>query len=212
MEQDTNANPTEDFDPGAPAEATESPAFGKDVEHANMGEDGAGDLPEGELEAPVENFGHPGNLAVDIVAAQKFLNACMASNPRVRYGLGAKVTPPGATPGTGFTKVDCSGFVREALRRATTLGSKFPDGSVIQHDWIRARDFEKVAPKDGALKDGAVRIAFLKPQDSPQRIGHVVLLHSGVTLESHGGVGPDRRPWDMKGWQTKSHVYVLTRP
>lgn len=30
-----------------------------------------------------------------------------------------------------------------------------------------------------------------------------------MTLESHGGVGPDERPWNKKGWQAKAHVYVL---
>ncbi len=136
----------------------------------------------------------------------------MKSQPRVIYGLGAKVTPPGAKPGSGFTKVDCSGFVREALRRATNLGGKFRDGSVVQHDWFRARDFEQVALNDWAAKDGRVRIAFLRPADSPHKIGHVVLLHNGMTLESHGGVGPDVRPWTRQGWQGKAKVYVLSRP
>ena len=206
-----DAGPTEDLDPAAPPEATESPDFARDVERANRGEDGAGGLPGGGLEAPLEDFGHPGDLAVDIAAAQGFLNACMTSHPRVSYGLGAKVSPPGAEPGSGFAKVDCSGFVREALRRATTLGGRFPDGSVVQHDWVRAHDFQKVGVADGAARDGAVRIAFLRPQDSPHGIGHVVLVNDGSTLESHGGVGPDARTWDQKGWQAKAFVYVLTR-
>ena len=54
-----------------------------------------------------------------------------------------------------------------------------------------------------------MRIAFLAPQDAPSRIGHVVLVHNGKTLESHGGVGPNARPWTGTGWQAKASVYLL---
>jgi hypothetical protein len=54
-----------------------------------------------------------------------------------------------------------------------------------------------------------VRIAFLRPQDVSSHVGHVVLLSGGHTLESHGGVGPDSRPWTGQGWQSKTFVYLL---
>jgi hypothetical protein len=152
----------------------------------------------------------PPLLQINIGLAQQFLQACMTSNPRVTYGLGAKVPFHGAVPGVDFTKVDCSGFVREAIWRATNPHFPFPDGSVVQHDWVRNKGFQQVTVADGGLNDNHVRIAFLRPQDVPSRIGHVVLLSGGQTLESHGGVGPDSRPWTGQGWQAKTSVYVLT--
>src|SRR5262249_37324869 len=129
--------------------------------------------------------------------------------PRVTYGLGAKVPFLNAVPGRDFDRVDCSGFVREALRLATTPTIAFPDGSVNQHDWIRAQGFAHSSIDAARQSDGFVRIAFLRPQDSPEHIGHVVLISAARTLESHGHVGPDSRPWDGSNWQAKTFVYVL---
>lgn len=147
----------------------------------------------------------------DLSQAQAFLNACMTSTPRVTYGLGAKVPFFGAVPGRDFTQVDCSGFVREAIRRATNPRLAFPDGSVVQHDWVRSHGFAKGTIADGKLMDDVVRIAFLRPQDSAHGIGHVALISKARTLESHGGVGPDQRNWDGTDWQAKASVYVFAR-
>ena len=152
----------------------------------------------------------PAQLQIDIARVRKFLNDCITAHPRVTYGLGAKVPFHGAVPGVDFKKIDCSGFVREAIRLATNPSAPFPDGSVVQHDWVRNKKFQPVTIADGALDDNHVRIAFLRPQDAPSHIGHVVLLSAGRTIESHGGVGPDSRPWTGKGWQSKAFVYVLT--
>jgi len=152
----------------------------------------------------------PPKIPLDISVAQAFLDGCTSAVPRVTYGLGAKVPFHGAVPGKDFKKVDCSGFVREAIWRATSPHQSFPDGSVVQHDWIRDHGFERSTPDAALQQDGVVRIAFLRPQDSPQHIGHVVLVHDARTLESHGGVGPDSRPWTKTGWQAKAIVYVLT--
>lgn len=143
----------------------------------------------------------------DVARAHAFLDACRSAH--VRYGLGAKVPFHGAVPGRDFTKIDCSGFVREAIRLATNPSVPFPDGSVVQHDWVRAHGFEKSSVAAGASSDGAVRIALLRPQDVPSHIGHVALIYRGKTLELHGGVGPDARSWDGKSWQAKTFVYVL---
>jgi hypothetical protein len=156
----------------------------------------------------------PAPLQIDMAAVQQFLQDCLTSTPRVGYGLGAKIVPVDTqAPGSGgFTKVDCSGFIRAALRRATPHPPRlqFPDGSVVQHDWVRAQGFAKVTVADGQNADGVVRIAFLRPQDSPTNIGHVALIHNGRTIESHGGVGPDSRPWTGADWQARTSVYVLT--
>ena len=209
MQENSLTGPA-DFDPAAP-QSDEEGLVGVGLESANFGEDGRGNVPPGEegLDG-LEGAGPSGHalLIVDIGKAKAFLQECMTSDPRVRYGLGAKIKP-GAVPGSGFKSVDCSGFVREAIRRSTDLGTKFPDGSVVQHDWVADRGFQKVARSEGTRRDGAVRIAFLRPIDSPKKIGHVVLLYDGATLESHGGVGPNSRPWTVQGWQSKAHVYVL---
>jgi len=128
----------------------------------------------------------------------------------VTYGLGKKVPFLGAVPGRDFTAVDCSGFVREALRLATSPAIAFPDGSVNQHDWVRAQGFAKSSPAEATQSDGLVRIAFLRPQDTSSHIGHVLLVSGAKTIESHGGgVGPDSRPWTATGFQASTFVYVL---
>ncbi|WP_294537059.1 hypothetical protein [uncultured Rhodoblastus sp.] len=204
MVDTNNLGGIEDLDPGAPQAPVELNA--EALQRANFGSDGSGDVPPG-VEA-FEDLGHPAQLQIDIGKAHNFLVACMNAHPRVKYGLGAKAPFNGA-PGVDFKAVDCSGFVREAIRRSTNLGNSFPDGSVVQHEWIESRDFKQVNRATGSAPDGAVRIAFLSPSDSSEGIGHVVLIHNGKTLESHGGVGPDERPWTSRGWQAKASVYLL---
>lgn len=181
------------------------------------------DLPE---EAELTNFGirgemdvadivgaaaHGALLTLDVAKANAFLQACMTSVPRVTYFLGKKVPFFGAVPGQDFTQVDCSGFVREAIRRATNPPLAFPDGSVVQHDWVRDRGFTRSSVSDAGKDDGFVRIAFLRPQDSQKRIGHVALVSAGRTLESHSRVGPNSRPWSGGDWQAKAYIYILGR-
>jgi hypothetical protein len=151
--------------------------------------------------------GKPVLLSLDFARAKGFLQACMTSAPRVTYGLGKKVPFLNAVPGRDFTQVDCSGFVREAVREATNPTLAFPDGSVVQHDWVQAQQFTRGSVDAGKLDDGMMRIAFLRPQDVSSGIGHVVLIIAGQTLESHGGVGPDKRIWDGSSWQAKTFVY-----
>ena len=121
---------------------------------------------------------------LDFSRAAEFLVACQTSKPRVTYGLGQKVPFPNAVPGEDFTQVDCSGFIKEVIRRSTSPTVAFPDGSVTQHDWVRARRFDVSTVQAGFASDGIVRIAFLRPQDVPSRIGHVVLIAAGKTLEN----------------------------
>lgn len=174
----------------------------------NYGEPGVND----EFDLSVEEAFAEGipQFSLDISAARSFLNSCMNSSPRVKYGLGAKISPHDAVPGAGFTKVDCSGFVRETVWRATTPHFNFPDGSVVQHDWIRDKGYERGTRANAFLQDGKTRIVFLRPQDSPSHIGHVALVHNAKTIESHGGVGPNTRDWTNTGWQAKAFVYILT--
>lgn len=154
----------------------------------------------------------PPTLPIDWAKIVKFLDACESSDPRVGYKLGAKIPSDAAQPGKDFTHVDCSGFVRAAIRRATNpKAAKFPDGSVVQHDWIKAEGFASGKIADGSLKDDIIRIAFLSPHDAPSKIGHVALLRNGKTVESRGGKGPDSRKFDGSGWQAKAKIYVLAK-
>jgi hypothetical protein len=86
------------------------------------------------------------------------------------------------------------------------------DGSVQQHDWLRAHGFAHSTPHAVMLSDRAVRIAFLRPQDAPRGVGRVSLVYNAQTLESHGGVGSDSRPWTKSGWQAMAFEYFLTAP
>lgn len=200
-----------DEDPAKPIEASEAAAvneLSEAVALTNYGDPGVNE--QFDLSAE-ETFAEAApQLSLDITAARSFLNSCISSSPRVRYGLGAKISPHGAVPGTGFTKVDCSGFVRETVWRATTPHFNFPDGSVVQHDWIKDKGYQRGTRADAFLQDGKIRIVFLRPQDSPSHIGHVALVHNAKTIESHGGVGPNSRDWTNTGWQAKAFVYILT--
>lgn len=195
-----------DGDPAAPAPAEVSDTAGFEWGRvlANLGGPTYAD-PSLALSAP------QAAVSFDFAHIQTFLHACETSIPRVTYGLGKKVPSLDAVPGRDFTQVDCSGFVREAVRLATIPTLAFPDGSVVQHDWVIGHGFERSTVEDATNDDGVVRIAFLRPQDSAQGIGHVVLISGGKTFESHGGVGPDSRIWDGTSWQAKTSVYIFAR-
>lgn len=203
-----------DDDPAAPgpAEISETADLATARTLSNVGT-GAGTAElEAQADAPLAEAAATPTLDVDIGKVRAFLAACTGSSPRVTYGLGAKVPFFNAVPGRDFKKVDCSGFVREAIRRATAPRAPFPDGSVVQHEWVRGRGFRKSSVEAAFKKDGAVRIAFLRPQDAPSGVGHVVLVHNAVTYESHGGTGPNSRAWTGTGWQKKAFVYRLKDP
>jgi hypothetical protein len=127
-----------------------------------------------------------------------------------RYGLGAKA-PSLSCDTTAIQAIDCSGFVRYALYR--TSGVDIGDGSVQQHDTVAASGYKSSTVADAHNQDGAVRIAFLSPADGGG-IGHVMLILDGATVESHGGIGPDRRTWDTNAhpFMAKCAVYVLAPP
>lgn len=206
---------TGDDDPAAPeaAELSEVADLATARTLANVGSGvGATEAFEVEFARLEAETAAPPTLAIDITRLHGFLKACTGSSPRVTYGLGAKVPFLGAVPGKDFKKVDCSGFVREAIRLATDPRVPFPDGSVVQHEWVRAKGFRKSNVEAAFKKDGALRIAFLRPQDVKSGIGHVVLIHNALTMESHGGTGPNARPWTGEGWQGKAFVYRLTDP
>jgi len=152
-------------------------------------------------------YGYP-SLVIDrelLMAIEQHLHAAGC-----RYGLGAKA-PSLDCDTSAIHAIDCSGFVRYALYRAS--GVDIGDGSVQQHDGIELRGFKHSTVADAGRRDGAVRIAFLSPA-AGRGIGHVMLVLDGETIESHGGVGPDRRVWDAERYPFMGEcaVYVLAPP
>ena len=129
----------------------------------------------------------------------------------IHYGLGSKDPTPKSPETFDFKAIDCSGFVREAVLVATGGKLFLPDGSYIQNDYLGKTKWDgkpfKVSKYEYCgLRDGIVRIGFILPNP----IGHVVLFHNGVTYESHGGVGPDSRPWNTPALRNIAKVYVLS--
>ena len=199
----------DDIDPGSPGDAGDLNAsdFELAKNRANFGDLTPEDYERQSRDQPAP-FAEAGPMPLEIEKAQAFLDACIEAG--VSYGLGAKVPFFRAVPGQDFTAVDCSGFVREAIRQATERAVRFPDGSVVQHDWIKAEGYPVSSVQAAKAQDNKVRIAFWPPQRSPTGIGHVVLVYNARTLESHGGTGPDSRPWTGQAWQGQTNVYELT--
>ena len=110
----------------APGEIAEVADLASARTLANLGWGGAGDDDARAAAKPLLAAQAAPQLAIDIDRALAFLHACETSTPRVTYGLGAKVPFLGAVPGRDFQKVDCSGFVREAIRRSTNRLPLFP--------------------------------------------------------------------------------------
>lgn len=128
-----------------------------------------------------------------------------------QYGLGDKVDIDADSTEVRDSDVDCSGYVRWLIYRATKNQFDIKDGSYIQHDYVKELKFKISSVESAKAHDGVVRIAFLAP-GKIGKIGHVALIHNGQTIESHGGTGPDSRVWDGARWQAYCDVYVLYVP
>lgn len=128
----------------------------------------------------------------------------------VKYSFGAKAPNLDADSHT-ITEIDCSGFVRFVLHRAANGGFTMPDGSVNQREWIEAHGWHELNQYSDVqyAKDDPTRlfIAFLDPKGN--KPGHVWLIRGGVTMESHGGVGVDSRPWNTPALRNAQHCFVV---
>src|SRR5262245_61608512 len=123
------------------------------------------------------------------------LELCAAlMDGHIEYSMGAKARPLTADP-ADIKVIDCSGFTRYLIYRATDGQVNMPDGSDEQNAWCKRRSLrsEKYMHVAG-LKDGNLRIAFI-PREYKDgklaRAGHVWLVMDGKTLESHGSRGPN---------------------
>ncbi len=136
----TSAGPSVDDDPAAPAapsEVSDTAGFEWGRVLANLGAPAESD-PTLASAAPQAAST---SASFNLVRVHAFLQACETSIPRVGYGLGKKVPRLDAVPGRDFTQVDCSGFVREAVRLATapTLGSS---DELPEHDSNSGEQYE----------------------------------------------------------------------
>jgi len=96
-----------------------------------------------------------------------------------------------STPIPHIKAIDCSGFARYALFKASSGRVVMPDGSCHQNEWCRHQPLAPVNyQKTAGLMDGHLRITFF--QGHP---GHVWMTLNGKTIESHGHLGPDQRDW-----------------
>ncbi|MCW3053277.1 MAG: peptidase and in kexin sedolisin [Chthonomonadales bacterium] len=116
---------------------------------------------------------------------------------RVKYLLGGKA-PSLDCDTSQISEIDCSGFVRYAIAKATNQRLILPDGSAAQREWCERQGLRKVAYTNAAtLADPSrIFICFITASHSGA-IGHVWILIGGKTYESHGGgVGVSSRAWN----------------
>lgn len=109
--------------------------------------------------------------------------------PGNQYRLGGKAPSLKADSATiAGIGIDCSGYVRWILHRATGDDLVIPDGSVNQADWCREVGLKSSTVGLCGESDGAVRLA---QWSNPGGVGHIALVHNGQTIESHGKAGPN---------------------
>lgn len=133
---------------------------------------------------------------------------------RVKYKLGAKASP--TADSDLIKRIDCSGFVRWILARASEQRLILPDGSQNQLGWSRAnlRKLDKYSDVTYAEGDPSrLFIAFLSPKPGAAWPRHVWLLRSnGVkmrTMESHGSGGVNSREWDTSALKACKEVFEI---
>jgi len=117
----------------------------------------------------------------------------------VDYGFGSKDPNLGTWP-IDYSAIDCSGFVR-AILAYSTLGQTqrydMPDGSFLEADWFKAQGFKATTYAMTENVDGHVRVGIHRPGGrGGDSVGHIWLVYRGQSIESYGGNGPGRRPWD----------------
>lgn len=112
------------------------------------------------------------------------------------------------TPLSTIEYLDCSGYIRYALFRASAGKLILPDGSQMQRTWMEGKAAEGDTHSIHAYYDEVAHmtatrlfINFIKPGvHGCGPVGHVFLLalHAGksYTLESYGGNGPGCRIWN----------------
>lgn len=129
----------------------------------------------------------------------------------VAYGLGAKAPSLDCQP-SRIRRIDCSGWVRYGLFQATNGQLTIPDGSWNQREWCEEmtrrgaiRQIANYADTNRYITNKRLFIAFIKPfTNGCGKVGHVWFVSQydadsdADTMESHGGVGINSRPWNTR--------------
>lgn len=120
---------------------------------------------------------------------------------RVAYEMAGKADSgscaiPGGLAGDSndVRAIDCSGFVRFSAAKCSGQACQLPDGSATIHEFCAAENLPRVLYSAVATGQGRLFLAFIAPAGG--EAGHVWWVHGGMTMESHGGAGVDRRSWD----------------
>lgn len=122
----------------------------------------------------------------------------------IRYGLGSKAKSLTQDSHT-ISRIDCSGYVRYLIAKATNQKLILPDGSWNQRDWCENNGLHRLQKYSDVVYGDKSRlfIAFITPHiNGAGSIGHVWLVarvdgdNVPDTIESHGGKGVDTRAWN----------------
>lgn len=109
----------------------------------------------------------------------------------VRYKLGAKAKF--SMPASAIRYIDCSGLIRYLVYHSTQNRLVIPDGSWMQRDWA-LQNLNKVPYLSVRDNPNELYLATLDPKNG--KAGHIWWVNDGFTMESHGGRGPNERPWN----------------
>ena len=130
-----------------------------------------------------------------------FKNIFATLNERCPYGFGSKWGLSLASLQNFIgTRVDCSGFVRFLLFRASGGKIQLPDGSYVQKDYCKKQGFRRLksyADVQYAARDSSrMFLCFMSP--IPGIAGHVWIVYLGQTYESCGRnnrIGVSSQDW-----------------
>lgn len=206
----SDADEVDEVDDGAWGEVCLEPPFEDDCEAPAMGLDD--DVASAAHEAgavalaAADDATAPATLALPIDIGA-LLEALAFVTGKIAYGLGSKPSRLSLSPAELVADrappagIDCSGFVRWILYRASGGKVKIPDGSWNQRDHFRELARRASLPASPyatcGLHDGVLRVAGFTKSERVS-VGHIWLVHDGQTAESHGGKGVNRRPWDQR--------------
>lgn len=133
----------------------------------------------------------------------------------IKYKLGAKAPSliADTTDYRFLDGIDCSGFVRYALAKASDQKVILPDGSFNQLSWAQNQGLHKLDNYKDVVYGDPTRLflCFIKAADTKEGIGHVWLVHKSSdkdiprTMESYGGCGVGSRPWFASPLRHRCH-------
>lgn len=124
----------------------------------------------------------------------------------VSYGLGAKA-PSLDCDTSEIDRIDCSGWSRYGIAKATNQKLIIPDGSQNQREWCENSGLHRLGKYADVTYATPRRlfICFIKPDTNGcGPVGHVWFVSQldgdsvPDTMESHGGVGINSRPWNTR--------------